>query len=234
VPAAPPPSPVQAQPSPAPAPKLAAAPSAPPAVGFETPKPQPSAVPDAPAAAPQGQARPQIPGAAGKPEAKPQDKVRNEPDKAVAGQPAPRVKAPVTRVSQQSDGNTTATPIGDWQTEGKSGAVRIEACGEALCGYMLDVSTGAKGETILVNMKPKSGTDKRDSRWRGNVYSRSSGNSYYGTMTLKEPNTLRVEACAFGSFFCSGNNWTRLEHSRSAQPDGEMAISRREAPQPRS
>jgi hypothetical protein len=28
--------------------------------------------------------------------------------------------------------------------------------------------------------------------------------------SLKSTNTLRVEACAFGRFYCSGNNWRRI------------------------
>ena len=27
---------------------------------------------------------------------------------------------------------------------------------------------------------------------------------------MKGSNTLRVEACAFGRFYCYGNNWTRI------------------------
>ena len=30
-------------------------------------------------------------------------------------------------------------------------------------------------------------------------------------MTMKGEDTLRVEACAFGRFFCAGNDWTRME-----------------------
>jgi len=47
--------------------------------------------------------------------------------------------------------------------------------------------------------------------WTGNIYSRSSGDTYYGTMTLKNSGKLYVEACAFGHFWCSGNDWTRVE-----------------------
>ena len=94
---------------------------------------------------------------------------------------------------------------------------------------MLDANTKAKGETVLVNMKPK-----KSNQWAGGVYSRSSGTSYYGTMTLKEGNSLRVEACALGSFFCSGNTWTRFEDSRSVRP-GDFANSHQDAsPSPRS
>jgi hypothetical protein len=38
-------------------------------------------------------------------------------------------------------------------------------------------------------------------------------------MTLKDGNTLRVEACALGSFFCSGNNWTRMEQKPASTDD---------------
>ena len=36
------------------------------------------------------------------------------------------------------------------------------------------------------------------------------GETYYGTMSMKGINTLRVEACALGRFYCSGNNWSRI------------------------
>ena len=134
--------------------------------------------------------------------------------------------AQVAHAAQQSDDDDS--PIGDWQTEAKNGLVRIEACGPSLCGYMLDANTKAKGESVLVNMKPQKGN-----QWAGNVYSRSSGNSYHGTITLKEGNSLRVEACAFGSFFCSGNNWTRFEDSRSVRPN-DLANTRQTSPAPRS
>jgi len=96
------------------------------------------------------------------------------------------------------------SPIGDWQTEGK-GTVRIAKCGNALCGYLLNASSNDKGEAILINMKPKT-----DRQWTGSVYSQVSGETYYGTMAIKGINTLRVEACALGRFYCSGNNWSRI------------------------
>ena len=100
----------------------------------------------------------------------------------------------------------TDTPLGDWQTEGNKGAVRIERCGQALCGYLLNLTSNAKGETILIDMKPKT-----VSEWSGNIYSRDSGNTYYATIAMKGPNSLRVEACALGRFFCSGNIWSRID-----------------------
>jgi uncharacterized protein (DUF2147 family) len=244
----PPPAPVQAQPSPAPAqprpaPLIAQAAPAPvtrapaapipvaaapaPAPVQTRPVPAPTLAVVAPivqVAPPAGKSAVQVTNST-PPPAPPSvgfdvaDKPAQRP--AVAAQPAPQAAPQVARASEESDDATIDTPIGDWQTEGKGGLVRIEPCGEALCGYVLNASTRSKGETVLVNMKAQNIT-----QWTGNVYSRSSGNGYYGTMTLKETNTLRVEACAVGKFFCSGNNWTRIDEGRSTGPNG-MATSRR-------
>jgi uncharacterized protein (DUF2147 family) len=118
----------------------------------------------------------------------------------------PRAPAPhAVQVLQEADDDPAEAPLGDWQTEGNKGLVRIEACGRALCGYVLNASSNASGETVLINMKPKNA-----SQWSGNIYSRDSGSTYYATMAMKGPGSLRVEACALGRFFCSGNVWSRI------------------------
>ena len=60
------------------------------------------------------------------------------------------------------------------------------------------------------NFNPIKNDGKTDSRWTGSVYSQSSGDIYYGTIDMKGANILRVEACAFWRFYCSGNNWSRI------------------------
>lgn len=130
----------------------------------------------------------------------------------------------LSRVSHQVDDEPVDTPVGDWQSEGNKGSVRIERCGQALCGYALKSSSNDKGEAVLVNMKPKTA-----SQWSGNVYSHDSGDIYYGTIALKGPNTLRVEACALGRFYCSGNNWSRV----AVRPE-RLITSRQTASPPRS
>lgn len=129
-----------------------------------------------------------------------------------------RISKVVHRVEVEPD-----SPLGDWQTEGHKGLVRIEPCGQALCGYVLDPSSKTKGETVLIDMKSKAAAE-----WSGNIYSRDSGNTYYATMTLKGPDSLQVEACALGRFFCSGNAWSRI-----AKPD-RLISYRQISTEPRS
>ncbi|MBR0718781.1 DUF2147 domain-containing protein [Bradyrhizobium liaoningense] len=129
-----------------------------------------------------------------------------EPPKTSSLEPPPPAKPDITPVSQRSEDDPVDGPLGQWETEGGKGTVRIERCGVALCGFALTEAASDKGESVLVNMKPKSA-----SVWSGSVYSRDTGNTYYATMTLKSQNRLHVEACALGRFFCSGNFWTRIE-----------------------
>jgi len=136
----------------------------------------------------------------------------------LAPAPIPVPTPPITEVAQQTEDEPADTPIGDWQIEANKGTVRIERCGEAMCGYVLALTPNAKGDTILVNMKPSANTVKSSMVWSGNIYSRSSGDIYHARMSMKGTNTLRVEACALGRFFCSGNDWTRIV----ARPDKLM------------
>jgi uncharacterized protein (DUF2147 family) len=153
----------------------------------------------------------------------------------MAASPAPLPPAPAAapvkpapavvpqRVSHETADEAADAPLGDWQTENK-GSVRIVRCGRALCGYVLNQPSEDRGETVLVNMKPNTAT-----QWTGNVYSHDSGDTYYGTMAMKGANTLRVEACALGRFYCSGNNWTRIDGS----PE-RLITSRQTLSEPRS
>ncbi|MET3840151.1 DUF2147 domain-containing protein [Bradyrhizobium sp. OAE829] len=136
--------------------------------------------------------------------------------------PTPVVVPQISRVSHDF-ADDADTPVGDWQTEGK-GSVRVAKCGNALCGYVLNSSSNDKGEAVLINMKPKS-----EKQWTGSVYSQASGDTYYGTMNMKGRNTLRVEACALGRFYCSGNNWRRITTGNES-----LMSSRQTSAEPRS
>jgi Uncharacterized protein conserved in bacteria (DUF2147) len=220
--ASPPPAPVPAPaaPAPAPAPAQQSAPPAPKPVVATAPQPAPLAVYKPAAVATQEVAPPPPP----VPQVQPATTVTQDcttppavkPDET---RPAPAASPPVLKVLHAED--ATDSPLGDWQTEGR-GMVRIAECGRALCGYAIKEGDTEKGEAILINMKPKS-----DQQWSGSVYSKDSGDTYYGTMRMKGPNMLRVEACAFSRFYCNGGNWTRI----TTKP---MVTSRQVTQEPRT
>jgi uncharacterized protein (DUF2147 family) len=145
------------------------------------------------------------------PTGKPADAVRQSPDAA----------AQVSRVSHEQDDEAADLPVGDWQAG--AGSVRIERCGRALCGYALIPSSNAAGEMLLINMKPRAASE-----WSGNIYRRDSGSTYYATMAMKGRDSLRVEACALGKFFCSDKVWSRI----GAQPEKLITSRQISAPPP--
>jgi uncharacterized protein (DUF2147 family) len=109
---------------------------------------------------------------------------------APAPQPAPVAVAPAS---------DPTSPLGVWATEENKGNVRIEQCGDNLCGYAVKT-----GEKILINMKPQG------SKWAGRINDPDSGRKYDSTMAMKGTNSLRVQGCAFGGMFCGGQTWKRV------------------------
>ncbi|KYH01224.1 hypothetical protein SE91_24340 [Bradyrhizobium sp. DOA1] len=129
---------------------------------------------------------------------------------------APKPEIAQTAALAQPNDDERYRPLGEWESSRAKGTVRIERCGPALCGFAL-TEASSRGESVLVNMKPKT-----HDVWTGSIYSRTSGNTYYATMTLKSSGKLHVQACAFGRFWCSGNDWTRVE-----APRGQMITTSR-------
>ena len=125
----------------------------------------------------------------------------------VVNDAAPVAPAPVAAVAPQPQAAPVAaaaapaptTPLGIWATEENKGNVRIEQCGQNLCGYAVNT-----GERILINMKPS------DSNWTGRIHDPDSGRNYDSTIAMKGTNQLKVQGCAFGGMFCGGQTWKRI------------------------
>ncbi|QPF88455.1 DUF2147 domain-containing protein [Bradyrhizobium commune] len=110
--------------------------------------------------------------------------------------------APAPAVAPARDLNS---PLGVWLTQEKEGKVRIEQCGNNLCGYSVDSKSNQNGEQILINMKPD-----KDQKWSGRILDPNTGSTYDSTIALKGTDRLSVQGCAFGGMFCGGQTWTRV------------------------
>lgn len=97
------------------------------------------------------------------------------------------------------------SPLGIWLTEEKEGKVRIEQCGNNLCGYSVDSKSNQNGEQVLINMKPG-----KDQKWSGRILDPNTGSTYDSTIAMKGTDRLRVQGCAFGGMFCGGQTWTQV------------------------
>ena len=117
----------------------------------------------------------------------------------VAVAPAPVAAAPAPAPVAAAPVQIANSPIGVWATEENKGNVRIEACGDNLCGYAVKTN-----ERILINMKPS------DTKWVGRIHDPDSGRNYDSTMVMRGSNALRVQGCAMGGMFCGGQTWKRV------------------------
>lgn len=116
---------------------------------------------------------------------------------------APAAAAAPAPVSPDQAANS---PIGLWMSEKKEGKIRIEDCNGNLCGYAVDAKTGANGQKVLINMKPKG------DKWTGRIKdTRNGGGTYDSTIALRGSDKLRVQGCAMGGMFCGGETWTRIQ-----------------------
>jgi uncharacterized protein (DUF2147 family) len=125
-----------------------------------------------------------------------------------ASAPAPRPHVPTATVATAAPAPPAPdpnSPVGIWLTEEKEGKVRIEPCGDNLCGYSVDLKSNVNGEQVLINMKPA-----KDRKWSGRIHDPNTGSDYDSTIALRGKDELRVQGCAFGGMFCGGQTWTRV------------------------
>jgi uncharacterized protein (DUF2147 family) len=120
-------------------------------------------------------------------------------DDIVSSAPSTASAAPAP-VAAAAAAATANTPLGIWATEDGKGNVRVEQCGQNLCGF----SANNANEKILINMKPS------DNKWTGQIHDPDSGRTYASTIAMKGPNAMKVQGCAFGGMFCGGQIWSRV------------------------
>ena len=200
--------------APAPAPAPAAAPPATeqaPAAAAPPPVPPPPAPPPSATASNAPAEAAVLPPPAPPPAPAP---VEQQAAPAAAPPPAPTVAAapPAPRPAPAPAGAPARdlnSPLGIWLTEEKEGKVRIEQCGNNLCGYSVDSKSNQNGEQVLINMKPAKDQNK-DQKWSGRILDLNSGSTYDSTIAMKGTDRLRVQGCAFGGMFCGGQTWTRV------------------------
>ena len=119
------------------------------------------------------------------------------------------------------------TPAGEWQIAKGYAHVRIVNCGERLWGVVswearpggIDRNNPDRnlqnrptlGMPILLGM-----VQTRPNRWEGQIYNSQDGHTYSASISLANPDTLRVEGC-FLAILCGGENWSRVQPTANVQ-----------------
>jgi uncharacterized protein (DUF2147 family) len=129
---------------------------------------------------------------------------------------------PATSASPAPAGSSPA-PIGEWLVADRVARIKIVDCDGHLWGVVAwEARPGGTdkrnpdpklrsrptlGMPILLDMTPT-----KPNKWEGQVYNSENGHTYSASISLSDPNTLRIQGCVFG-FLCGGENWTRVETS---------------------
>jgi Delta7-sterol 5-desaturase len=114
-------------------------------------------------------------------------------------------------------------PRGEWATPGFAAKVRIEPCGERLCGritWLWDPASAARapiGTEILRGLVHTGAGE-----WSGSIYNPEDGRTYEATMKLGAHGELQLRGCAL-AIFCSNQVWRRASDLCSRKASQAMA-----------
>jgi len=114
--------------------------------------------------------------------------------------------------------------VGRWRTPGAGGEVELYRCGAAVCGKLISSAHIAK-DPALADLKNKDeakrarklkgltileGFTGGPTEWKGGkVYNPEDGNTYSGTITATDANTLKLKGCVVAPL-CKTQVWTRI------------------------
>ena len=116
---------------------------------------------------------------------------------------------------------------GVWSTEKNNSHVRIEPCGDKVCGKIIwlkepndskgkpKTDENNKKEALksqpIVGLELLKGFNKTtDNEWEdGTIYNPKDGKTYSSSIILVKPDVLEVEGCV--AFFCKTRTWNKVK-----------------------
>lgn len=109
------------------------------------------------------------------------------------------------------------SPDGVWRNPSGNVEVRIEPCGPKICGRVSSASERARadaargGHPDIIGMDlfedfKRTGPDS----FRGRVFAPDINRRFSGTLTITDPNTIRVRGCLTRNAGCRSQTWTRV------------------------
>ncbi len=127
--------------------------------------------------------------------------------------------AATTSTASANGGATSAaaTPFGTWTNPSRSLAVRIQSCGQQICGSIVAATREAEsdardsGVNELVGIQLLSDYHQSSARrWDGTVYVPDMGRRFSSHIVQTNQNVLRISGCLIGGMLCKSQDWTRI------------------------
>jgi uncharacterized protein (DUF2147 family) len=119
----------------------------------------------------------------------------------------------------------SSDPTGEWLVAKRVARIKIVNCDNRFWGVISwEMTPGVDsnnpdrakrtrptlGMPILLGMAPI-----KPNEWKGEIYNAEDGRNYSSSITLLNPDLLKVQGCVLG-FLCGGENWTRASPPTSA------------------
>lgn len=90
-------------------------------------------------------------------------------------------------------------------------------CGNNLCGWVVWATPEAIQEAKDGGVQQLIGTEllrnyhsTGPGTWQGRVFVPDMGKTYYSTITLLDPNSLKISGCILGGLICKSQIWRRV------------------------
>lgn len=114
--------------------------------------------------------------------------------------------------------------LGRWATPTRHGVVEISACGTSICGRLVDSdplranpdTRDIRNKAADLRSRPLKGLQllggfrRAESGWEGGqVYNPEDGGTYSGTITIVDPDTLKLKGCIVWPL-CKTQQWKRI------------------------
>jgi uncharacterized protein (DUF2147 family) len=106
---------------------------------------------------------------------------------------------------------------GVWRNRPNTLVVRIEPCGPALCGTVLQAAEDAResvrraGTPNLVGTRILTGLRQSSSgTYMGEIFNPNLNVHAAGTLTLESPSLMLVKGCVLAGLICRQQHWTRI------------------------
>jgi uncharacterized protein (DUF2147 family) len=107
---------------------------------------------------------------------------------------------------------------GLWLNPHATVAVRTGECGARLCGWVAWASPQAIQDAHDSGVDHLIGTELLEDyetdgagRWSGSVYVPDMGHHFSSTISRTSADTLKIQGCLIGGFFCKSQVWQRIE-----------------------
>jgi uncharacterized protein (DUF2147 family) len=123
--------------------------------------------------------------------------------------------------------DSATDPTGEWLVAKRVARIKIVNCDNRFWGVISwEMTPGVDsnnpdrakrarptlGMPILLGMAPS-----KPNEWKGEIYNGEDGRNYSSSISLLNPDLLKVQGCVLG-FLCGGENWTRVSPPAAANP----------------